>query len=395
MKVARPVPRGLVGKVPSLRDGNSLACYPTALMLAKALYDKLPKYPPAPLEDVIDGSVKTGTDLHPVKEWCYEASRAIIEQGKPIPAMLQDRLSLNDEKGQPKLVPETSHGHWFDALIEGIEAHITYVETQRNEIMARTMPPIEVFNAAYQSHELLRVGARFNQIYTSRLPWAKARRKVDRGISIKDALELARKRSTQYLQQESNGDEHITHLILLAAAAHYYSNPAHTGKDESVWQMGLKAIDGTRLDGIAQKMIQALRHLGILSELTQLDNGYIVRYPGARTLEVPRQPIKIVGVWFNYWCFTAANRDLPIPERMQEVDDANEEWAKEIVKRLANTKFKGITLDIRHENGRAIAYTRQGNLFGYVAKEHTTQVPDQITLHFSLVRDGNYLSIYS
>ena len=121
----------------------------------------LPANPPAPLEDVIDGSVKTGTDLEPVKGWCYKASRAIVEQGKPIPVCLQDRLSLKDEKGQVPLIPLSSENHWFDQLIAAIEQHISFIESERDAIMRRCMPPIAVFNAAYQSKEMLQLGARF------------------------------------------------------------------------------------------------------------------------------------------------------------------------------------------------------------------------------------------
>ena len=239
------------------------------------------------------------------------------------------------------------------------------------------------------------MGARFNQLYTSRLPWAKSKRQVDRGIAIEDALELARQRSTSYLSEAGDDDEQTQYRILLAAVAHYYSNPQHAGKDEAVWQLGPKAVDGTRLDGIAQMMIAALRQIDVLDGLTQLVSGFIVRYPGARQIPMPQQPIKIVGVWFNYWRFTAAHRGLAIPERMQDVSEADEQWAKAEVERLANTRFKDMTLAIRHENGRAIAYTKQGNIFGYIAKEFTNDVGEQITLRFNLCRDGNYLTVIS
>jgi hypothetical protein len=364
-------------------------------LLARALYNQLPSKPPAPLEAVIDGSVKTGTNLEPVKQWCYEASRAIVEQGKAIPARLQERLSLKQENGQAALIPKTSSHHWFDHLIKAIEDHITTIEAEWDAIMESCMPPLEIFSVAYQSEDLIRLGSRFNQVYTSALPWAKSRRNVDHRISIEDALELARQRSTAYLVEASPDDESTQHLILLAAAAYYYANPAHSGKDESIWQRGPQAVDGTRLDGIAQQTIQALRGIGILSELTQLENGSIVRYPGARQIATPQHPIKIVGVWFNYWRFTAAHRGLDVPERMQEVSDEDEQWAKTEVEHLANTKFRGMTLKIRHEDGRAVAYTPQGNIFGYIAKAHTNDVAERITLRFSRSRDGNYLSVIS
>ncbi|MEM9955251.1 MAG: hypothetical protein AAF846_26830 [Chloroflexota bacterium] len=379
----------------AIQNKGTLGAYCNALILARALYNKLPAHPPAPLEDVIDGSVKTGTDLTAVKAWCYQASQAIVAQGKAIPARLQDRLSEKREKGHVPLIPLTSRDHWFDQLIAAIEQHIRFIENERDQLMRDCMPPIAVFNVAYQSQAILKAGAGFNQAYTTCLPWTSSKQHVNRGLPIEEILKRARERSMTYLDRSSEGDERTAREILLAAVAHYYSHPEHTGKDEAVWQLGAEAIDGTRLNGIAQMMLQALREVDVLSELTQLENGHIVRYPGARQMTRLHRPIKIVGVWFNYWRFTAQQRGLVVPERMQEVADDDHRWAKAQVKALANTQFKDMTLIIRHEQGRAISYTQQGHIFGYIAKEHTHDVPETITLRYSRFRDGNYLSVYS
>ena len=374
------------------QNRGALGLYCNTLLLARALYNRLPATPPAPLEAVIDGSVKTGTDLTPVKDWCYAASRKILQQGKAIPATLQDRLALAPDTTD---VPLTSHDHWFDRLIEAIETHITHIESERDALMATTMPPIELFNHAYSSEAILKQGARFNQIYTSRLPWNRSKRMVDRGLPIEAALELARQRSTDYLNGISDGDRETQYLILIAAAGHYYANPDHSGKDESLWQLGPRQHDGSREAGIAQQTIQALRRVGILNELSQLEGGRVVRYPGAQRLDCPRRPVKIVGVWFNYWRFIAGQRGLPVPERMQQVGEADEAWAKTEVAQRASGKFRGMTLTIQREGGRARVYTRQGNRFGTLAKEHTDAVGEQITLRFCIARDGNLLTVFT
>jgi len=381
------------------QNRGTLGMYCNALLLARVLYNSLPSHPPAPLESVIDGSVKTGTDLQAVKEWCLTASRLIVETGKPVPVRLQGRLSLPREKGRALLIPETSNNHWFDRLVAGIEEHISYIQAERDVIMAQTLPPIEVFNVAYQSSERLPQGARLNQIYTSRLPWIQGRQKHRQGkaVSIEDWLECARQETTAYLAHESQGDVQIEHVILLSALAHYYSNPEHTGHDESVWQLGRKdPHTRNRERGIAQQTIQALREIGILSELSCLDNGRIARYPSAKVLPTPRNPIKIIGVWFNYWRYICKERAQCIPERMQDVEKCDIEWSKDEVIKLAQTQFRNMTLDIRQENDRAIAYTQQGNIFGYIAKENTHDVPlGRIQLRFSIAKKDSYWAIFS
>lgn len=376
-----------------------LGMYCNALLLAKVLYNALPCQPPAPLEDVIDGSVKTGTNLQSVKEWCLKASRLIVDTRKPVPVRLQDRLSLPNEKGKIPLIPETSQNHWFDQLVAGIEDHINYIQTERDVIMSQTIPPIEVFNMAYQSPDRMIQGARFNQIYTSRLPWSQRRRNRNQRYptSIEDSLEQARQETTAYLSQISQGDSRIEYELLLAATSHYYSNPEHIGCDESVWQLGFKnPHTGSREMGIAQKMIQALREVGVLEELSRLACGRIVRYPSASVLPTPRNPINIVGVWFNYWRYLCKERGQAVPERMQDVDRADIDWSKQEVSKLAHTQFRDMTLDIRQEGERAIAYTQQNNIFGYIAKEHTQQMPTgQIQLRFSIAKKDSYWAIFS
>ncbi|MDQ7028037.1 MAG: hypothetical protein Q9P44_21045 [Anaerolineae bacterium] len=101
-----------------------------------------------------------------------------------------------------------------------------------------------------------------------------------------------------------------------------------------------------------------------------------------------------MGVWFNYWRFIAVQRGLAVPERMQEVADEDEQWAKEEVAKRANSSFRNMPLRIQHQAGRAIAYTAQGNLFGYIAKDNTHDVSETITIHFCIAKDGNLLTVF-
>jgi hypothetical protein len=379
------------------QNRGALGMYCNALLLARALYGVLPSQPPAPLEDVIDGSVKTGTDLEAVKAWCLTASRRIIETRKPVPARLQDRLSLVKEKEKAPLVPVTSTDHWFDDLINAIEEHIRYIEVERDHLMAQTVPPLEVFTVGYQSASRLHAGARLNQIYTSCLPWARRRRNSNAKQHIDEILEKAHQTTIQYLQQISQGDVQAQSELLLAAATHYYSNPAHIGHDESIWQVGAKnPHTGIRERGIAQQMMQALREAGVLNQLSQLDNGKIVRYPSARMLPCPRKPIKIVGVWFNYWRFICKQRGNLVPERMQEVEKVDQHWAQAQVTDLAHTAFRDMMLDIRQEGERVIAYTQQDNIFGYIAKESSADVSiGRVQLRFAIAKKDSYWVIFS
>ncbi|MEO1666757.1 MAG: hypothetical protein AAFU54_19115 [Chloroflexota bacterium] len=358
------------------QNRGALGMYCNALLLARALYNTLPSRPPAPLEDVIDGSVKTGTDLQAVKEWCFTISRKIVEARKPVPARLHERLSLANERGKPPLIPETSINHWFDKLIAGIEEHIAYIQKERDVIMTQASPPIDVFRIGHDTLAMLEKGARFNQLYTSNLPWASKKRQ--RHSSNQDTLDTAREETTHYLASVSGGDTEEQYRILLAALAHYYTNPDHIGRDESVWQLGPVNHMGTRDRGIAQDTIQALREVGILDQLNRLDNGRIVRYPSARVLPTANRPIKIIGVWFNYWRAVCAEQGREVPERMQDVEKPDAEWAKQQVEQLAHSTFRNMTIKIMLEGDRAVAHTEKG-IFGYIAKDNTQDVVEGLT----------------
>ncbi|MGH2536182.1 MAG: RHS repeat-associated core domain-containing protein [Candidatus Promineifilaceae bacterium] len=91
---------------------GTLGAFCNILMLTKALYGRLPERLPATLEAVIDGSVKDGAELSPVRAWAEAAAQAIVRQGRPIPAALVERIApLLDRRGRQPV--RLSQGHWL------------------------------------------------------------------------------------------------------------------------------------------------------------------------------------------------------------------------------------------------------------------------------------------
>lgn len=356
-------------------NAGALGMYCNLLLLAKALYDRLPANPPAQLETVIDASVKTGNDLSPVREWCYAASSKILAQGKPIPVVLHDRLSANGNKPIP-----TSDDHWLDDLVDVIHRHVQTIKVQRDELMAQTMPPLVLFQHAFDQPETLQQGAKLSQLYTGALPWVRGKRRKS------GSYELARQRSQTYLDTFSSEQQTS---VLRGALAHYYLN-ASTGHDGATWQIGEPTDDG-RKPGIAQMTIRALREIGVLDELDETDNG-VVRYPGAKVLESTSTTITINGVWFNWYRVYMQSKEQSPPDTMNEISKEQSQWAKE---QVAKMQFCNLTLTIRTEGERKIAITEQDNIFGYIAREDTDTVDDTITIHFGIVKDGNLKCIIS
>ncbi|NLF67110.1 MAG: hypothetical protein GX579_21180, partial [Chloroflexi bacterium] len=174
----------------ALANRGALGMYCNSLMVNKSVFGRLPENPPAPLEAIIDGAVKTGADLSGVVAWNYENSRQILEARTPVPALLHGRLSVdytNLENRPPS--PIASRDHWLDRLETGVQAHIREMAERRDELEARARPPEALFASVSGEPEAVVLGARLNQTYA----WALKRAPAG------ERLEVARRAVEDYL----------------------------------------------------------------------------------------------------------------------------------------------------------------------------------------------------
>lgn len=120
-----------------LKNRGVLGAYVNFLMVHMAMHGEYPKTLPARLEDVIDGSVKDGSDLSGVMAWIKNAIPAAFK-GMPIPDGLAQRVGM-----EPADVPN----HWYQELRQGFDAALENF-TKRAEALANTaIAPIEVYKA--------------------------------------------------------------------------------------------------------------------------------------------------------------------------------------------------------------------------------------------------------
>jgi hypothetical protein len=185
--------------------------------------------PPAPLEDIIDGAVKTGADLSQVVLWNYANSQEILESRIPIPAILHQRLSIDwsDKENRPPL-PRTSgmtgyEAQWLDLLETGVKDHIKTMQEKRDELAAQARPPQAVLDVALADLEAVKLGARLNKAYAAAL-------RIGKGQHT-NVLERAKAAAEDYLVHfppERRG------AILLGALASVYGKD-DGGADTAVW----------------------------------------------------------------------------------------------------------------------------------------------------------------
>ena len=252
-------------------------------MLNKALYGRLRANPPAPLEDIIDSAVKTGADLSQVVSWNYANSREILESKIPIPALLQQRLSVDwsDKENRPA-PPRTSNlagaeGHWLDRLEAGVKGHIQAMQTKRDELIDQARPPQAVLDAALADPEAVQLGAGLNKAYAAAFRMGKRQY-----ASVLDRARTAAEDYLAHFPPERRG------AILLGALTSLYGK--EDGGDTAVWLAGRKEETNKTQSSIGQssvahETIEALRKIGLLDNITHSD-GLLI-YPNAESAGLP------------------------------------------------------------------------------------------------------------
>jgi hypothetical protein len=357
-------------------------------MLTKALYGRLPERLPATLEQVIDGSVKSGLDLTPVKAWTRKAATAIVRQGKPVPACLEHRLlPLLGKKLQGELV--TSEGHWLDALTAAMERHAARYWADVEALATEAVPPLGLFE---HGRDWLPVGKELRAAYARVIREAAG----DDDEPDGEVFEAARAASEAFLAQWPA--EHRL-CVLLGAAAYLYAEGPRNGepvRDSVLWQLGEKRARAGREPGTAQQMIAALRGIGLLGEPMWTDEGAALCYREAPCPRSPGVPVSLNGVWMNLLRATKPG----MPERMSQVPKAEREQAKTRIADLASDGFVGMVLttaviDNGPQGSRVITRTPRGNLFGYVQRDHELAAVryDRWRIAWAMAVDGNVRAI--
>ncbi len=375
----------------AVANTGALGMYCNLLMVTKAVYSGLPNHPPAPLEDFIDASVKTGADLSAGAAWCFDASRQIAESGTPVPMLMQGRLALG--KDAPPVT--STSDHWMDRLVGIVKTHIDWVRTKRDELVKASVPPALLFNHAFNQtdHSMLDIGASLNRVYKNTLNTAIRKQ----GRLMPENYEAARIATEGYLNQFP-AEEHGAIVRGALVSTYLSDNPSDAG----LWMRGAKTETGYA-PGMANKTLSALREIGVLDELGQV-SGKVVRYPGAVVSEPDfKRSIGISAVWFNWYrVWQQANGQQPA-DRPGDVSKENAEWAKQQVERLSQSTFQNMSLHIRRslvqsqkgEEPRLVAYTPSGNIFGLISRDSEKDVQEgSIQLGYAISKDGNIRAVY-
>lgn len=364
-------------------------------MLCKAIYGRLPNQLPASLEAVIDGSVKTGLDLTPVKQWSQMAITRIVQHGqsntgRAMPQVLLDRLPvwLREQV-------QVAQSHWLDTLTNALEMHKAQYWAEVEALATEACPPLELFE---HGRDWLHVGKDLRRAYSQVIRQAvNANAEVDH-----EDYDTARAASEAFLGQWPADKRHC---VLLGAAAYLYAQgpqiypePGRRNgepvRDALIWQLGRKraGAGSGREPGIAQAMLEALRQIGLLGEPVWTAAGAVLYYRDEPCAKCAGVPVRISGVWFNW--LRATRPDTP--ESMSLVPKSERDQAKACIADFVQDKFRGMMLTTEVTDGnRVVTRTPHGNLFGYVQRDHELAAirHDQWRIAWAHVVDGNVHAI--
>ena len=364
-------------------------------MLCKAVYGRLPEKLPATLEAVIDGSVKTGLDLTPVRQWNQMALTRMVEHGQANPKRALPEVLLARMPAWLRTQANVAERHWLDTLARALELHKAQYWAEVEALAYEACPPLALFE---QGRDWLPVGKNLRQAH-SRIMRQVINANDDvapdtDSTALNTGFEAARAASEAFLGQWPA--EKRPH-VLLGAAAYLYAQGPQKGepvRDALIWQLGRqRAGEGSgREPGIAHLMLIALRQIGLLGEPVWTNAGMVLYYQDTPCPRAAGIPVTINGVWYNLLRATCADT----PAQMSLVPPPQREAAKARIADYVQEQFRGLLLTTAvTDNDRVITRTPQGNLFGYVQRDHELAAIryDRWRIAWAAAVDGNVLAI--
>lgn len=303
-----------------------LGAYCNLLMVMTAI-DIMPEWLPAPLEHVIDSTVKTGASLKQVNKWIEKKRDAIINGAFEIPRAVASRLSKFDS------VPLTTD-HWMDQLVARIRKSIQNFNLKVQCMAANCNPPEAVLQlgmAGAENGEKLRRA--YNAVIASAIRSKGEPDETDHKLALIASAEILHPLDNQQRA------EALAYILT--------SGVAEQRSDAAAWQRSLTA----------PMTLDVLRDFGLINSYDENCKPYI---KATQDLTAGTVPVQINGVWMQMIRavspkFTGGMSDVP--------EDLRTQWKQAV----ASAKWNGKQLEIRAVHDRLTAYIND-KLVGYVAK---------------------------
>lgn len=350
--------------------------YANFLMVAEAIGYQTTL--PDGLETLVDGMNKTGADLRPVAAWLEQEAEKMIAAGVKVPDHLQLRTPKTSEGERPLHTLD----HWIDQRQRVVQAHIDEMGARREARAAAARMPAKLFDSVFAAPNTIQLGAGYLQQYSRHVK--QLLRQRPSGLRPEDYAFL-RKEAEQHLNQYPER----MHNSILRGALVSLQLGEKGNSDAALWLRGERLPDGGYRPGIGNKMNAALREIGLLGEPMTTKSGTVLYYDPEPQVSTVRT-VGIRDVWFHHYRWEQEKHRQPLPETKGDIPKNLRTAAKQKIAKASQTSFRKMRLRIKAENGRFVAYTENGNLFGLLDGEEGFD-PDEetITIQYAYAVDGN------
>jgi hypothetical protein len=411
----------------TLENSGILGGYCNFTMGFKGTVGRTPKVLPDTLERVIDNDVKLGGSNALVGEKIEEMTLQFLQSGVPIPKFLLPRFGVypdpetgavpskkkfvlgeGEEKKEIWVTIRTTDGnHWVDHLSSGVHSYLQNMTQYRDEKMANARLPTAVHDSIAGDTEALRLGARFNSLYTQSLREARSKyahvittsphedyrqHEAQRKQYNNLVMGYVRQKSESFLEEQPEERQTIILRGAMVSREMNAKDPKKTTSDSAFWQRGK----------VAETSLRSLQELGLLGEIVE-ETGErgtrLMRYPVPEKAQKQAnyQPVEIKQVWFNR---EIAGKDSP--PSMKGIEPATQKQRKAEVRTLAQRSreqggFLGQKLRVGEryfgmDAAPSMVFEDEaGHVFGVIPKKHAPDwlVGEQVIIRQAKGSDGN------
>ncbi len=320
-----------------------LGAYCNILMVLTSI-GRLPEELPAPLELVIDSTVKTGASLKRVQDWINRTKERLIASGVEIPTAVAHRLTA--EASLP-----LTEDHWTDGIRAMVNREISKLMEEVEGIVANCTPPIEVVGLASNGAEY---GSMIRRMYNEVITQGE-----------EPDFDLA-EQITQAMLDELDEQEQFEAMAWILVSA------VMEGKsDASAWQRNTTS----------KVTMNMLRSLGLIGSIDERGEWSV---PATTGIIVPAIPVTLNGVWFNM---------INSHGEYSSMSDVPKEIRAELKKIIERIEWSGVKIEVKDIEGTdRKAAVCNGTLIGYISKSCSLR-NGQYTMIKSKAVDGNVVGM--
>jgi hypothetical protein len=248
---------------------------------------------------------------------------------------------------------------------------VRWLENRRDELAGPVALPNPGLDYVFARPQAIVLGAAYLQHYNA--AYNQLRRQRPSGLRTEE-YDTLRQHAESFRAQFPRRH----HEDILLGAADSLHMRAQSGSDAALWLPG-EQTDKSFKPGIGNKMLAALRRVGVLHDLDYVPGD---KLSSGQTNAPQEASYEVVGIRDVWRYVSPSDKALTQPARKR---------AQERVREMARGRLRNLTLTLRREGQILAAYTPQGKRLGVLDTKAGQTFHDggQIQTRHALAEDGH------